>query len=83
VPLIGTLRLYLLAVAGNLVSVAVRQVPLGQTDGQRVLAALAPLCARLAAGAADGDLSRIGGAALAADIHAMRHETQDVRIFRT
>ncbi len=38
-------RVYLHGFAGNLVSAALRLVPLGQTDGQAVLAALAPLCA--------------------------------------
>jgi urease accessory protein len=82
-PLADTLRLSLLAFAANLVSVGVRLIPLGQTHGQQVLAALAPLALRIAAEAAAGDLDDLGGAALAADIQSMRHETLTVRIFRT
>ena len=44
--------LYLHAFASNLVSAAVRFVPLGQTDGQRTLAALHPLIERTAVEAA-------------------------------
>ncbi|SEA43255.1 urease accessory protein UreF [Rubrimonas cliftonensis] len=82
-PLETALTLYLQAFAANLVSVAVRLVPLGQTEGQRALAALAPLCAAVAAEAAGAGLDDLGGAAFAADIAAMRHETQAVRLFRT
>lgn len=79
--------LALQAFAGTLVLAAVRFVPLGQTEGQRILAALAPAILRLAAravraAAAEG-LDALGGAAQGADRAAMRHETMDVRIFRT
>lgn len=82
-PLEEALTLYLQAFAGNLVAAAVRLVPLGQTEGQRALAALAPLCAGIARDAMRAGLDGIGGAALMSDIAAMRHETQDVRLFRT
>ena len=45
--------LYLHAFTSNLVSAAVRFVPLGQNEGQRVLAALHGLIAELAAEAAE------------------------------
>ncbi len=83
VPLGPTLLLSLHAFAANLVSAAVRLVPLGQTDGQRVLARLMPLCARIAEEAATASLDDIGGCAYRADIAAMRHETQEPRLFRT
>ena len=43
------LHAYLHAVTANLISAGVRLVPLGQTDGQRVLAALEPVVAATAA----------------------------------
>jgi urease accessory protein len=58
-------------------------MPLGQTEGQAVLAGLAGTIEALALEARDGDTEELGGAALAADIAAMRHETLDVRLFRT
>jgi urease accessory protein len=75
--------LWLQAFAANLVAAAVRFVPLGQTEGQLVLARLAPIILEVATEAAAAPLEAIGTAALGADLAAMRHETMDVRIFRT
>ncbi len=75
--------LYLHGFASNLVSAAVRFVPLGQNDGQRVLAALHGLIEDVAAETASATLDDISSAAFGADLAAMRHETMDVRIFKT
>ncbi|ESW61146.1 MAG: urease accessory protein UreF [Rhodobacter sp. CACIA14H1] len=75
--------LYLHAFASNLVSVAVRFVPLGQNDGQAALARLHPLIGRVAAEAVASSVGDIGSAALGADLAALRHEGMDVRIFKT
>ncbi|WP_372602839.1 urease accessory protein UreF [Actibacterium sp.] len=75
--------LYLHGFASNLVSVAVRFVPLGQTEGQRVLAGLHPTIQAVAARAAQATLDDLGSAALGADLSAMQHEELDVRIFKT
>uniref|UniRef100_UPI00296FFCE7 urease accessory UreF family protein n=1 Tax=Xinfangfangia pollutisoli TaxID=2865960 RepID=UPI00296FFCE7 len=69
--------------ASNLVSVATRAVPLGQTEAQAVLARLHPLCQALAERAAQAGEADLGAAALAADLAAMRHETLDVRLWKT
>ncbi|TKA96025.1 urease accessory protein UreF, partial [Cereibacter changlensis] len=82
-PAPQVLALYLHAFAANLVSAAVRFVPLGQTEGQRVLAALHPLIDALALKAATATLDDLATSALRADLAAMQHETMDVRIFRT
>jgi len=74
---------YLQGVATNLVTIAIRHVPLGQTEGQVVLARLAPLIHDLASRAATAPLDALGGCALAGDLAAFRHETQGTRIFRT
>ncbi len=81
--LAATLPAFLQAFAANVISAGVRAVPLGQTDGLRVLKALGPVCASVAAEAASGDLSLLGGAAVLADIASMRHETQYTRLFRS
>jgi urease accessory protein len=75
--------LYLHAFAQNLVSCAMRFMPLGQAEGQAVLAALHPDIAALAAEVAGLGPDDLGAAALGADMSAMRHETMGVRIFRT
>ncbi|TMJ04799.1 MAG: urease accessory protein UreF [Alphaproteobacteria bacterium] len=74
---------YLHAVTANLISAGVRLIPLGQTDGQRLLAASEPIVATTAARALTTPLDRIGGAAFRADIASMRHETQYTRLFRS
>jgi urease accessory protein len=77
------IMLYLQALAAQLTSVAVRFVPLGQTEGQIVLSRLAPLIARLAASHARMTLDDLSSTTMGADLAAMRHETMDVRIYRT
>nr|WP_244412897.1 urease accessory protein UreF [Ancylobacter novellus] len=82
-PLEATLAAYLNAVAANLISAAVRLVPLGQTDGNRALAAATKTVREVAPLALDVPLDRLGGAALKSDIASMRHETQYTRLFRS
>jgi urease accessory protein len=77
------LHAFLHGVVSNLVSAGVRLVPLGQTDGQRVLAALEAPVAATAAHALTTSLDDIGSATLRADIASMRHETQYTRLFRS
>lgn len=76
-------QIYLQNFAGNLVTIATRHVPLGQTEGQAALARLLPQIEALGARAATASLDDLGSCALAADLAAFQHETQDVRIFRT
>lgn len=81
VPLEPALTAWLHAFASNLTSIAMRAVPLGQTDGVAVLAALEPLILSTAARAAASSLDDLGTCALMSDIAAMRHETLPVRLF--
>lgn len=78
-----TLEAYLLSLVTNLVSAAVRLVPLGQTDAVKVVAGLTPRVRSIAARAAASTLDDVGGAALRSDIASMRHETQHTRLFRS
>ena len=74
---------FLHALTANWISAGVRLVPLGQTDGQRLLAALEPVVAATAARAMKTWLDEVGAAALRADLASMRHETQYTRLFRS
>ncbi len=76
-------QLYLHSFASNLCTIATRHIPLGQTDGQGVLARLLPDIAKLGLRAAGASVDDLGGCAFAADLAAFQHETMDVRIFRT
>jgi len=82
-PVADVAAQFLLAFATNLVTIAVRHVPLGQTEGQQVLARVLPCITELAQRAAGAGPDDLGGAALGADLAAIRHETKEVRLFRT
>jgi urease accessory protein len=77
------LAAYLQAVTANWVSAGVRLIPLGQSDGQRVLAALEPIVAETAQRALKAKLDDIGSSAFRADLASARHETQYTRLFRS
>jgi urease accessory protein len=78
-----SLHAYLHGFTGNLVSAGVRLIPLGQRAGQQVIAALEPAVAETAAAALTIPLEDLGGAAVLADLAAMKHETQYTRLFRS
>jgi len=77
----SALAAWLHAFAANLVSVAVRTIPIGQTAGVSVIADLEPVMLGAAARAAMSTLDDLGSAAMLSDIAAMRHETLGVRLF--
>ncbi|WP_238321336.1 urease accessory protein UreF [Thioclava atlantica] len=82
-PAAQTVSLYLHAFASNLVSAAVRLVPLGQIAGQRVLGGQHERIAALAVRAEAAELADLASSAFRAEISAMQHETLDVRLFKT
>jgi len=74
---------YLQTLASNLISAAVRLVPLGQSAGLAVLAALEPTIAETAALTRSATEHDLGSAAFRSDLAAMHHETQYTRLFRS
>ncbi|GLH78386.1 urease accessory protein UreF [Bradyrhizobium sp. SSBR45G] len=83
VPLAPLLHGFLHAVTSNWISAGSRLVPLGQTDSQRVLAALEPVVVATAERALVASLDDIGSACFRADLAGLRHETQYTRLFRS
>jgi urease accessory protein len=83
IPLEPTLRAFLHALTSNWVSAASRLIPLGQTDCQRVLAALEPVVSVTARRAIAAQLDDLGSATFRADLASLRHETQYTRLFRS
>lgn len=79
----AALPAFLLGVVANLVSAAVRLGIVGQTDGQRILAAITPRAAELARALQDATLDDLGGCAFRSDLASLRHETQYSRLFRS
>jgi len=74
---------YVQGFATNLISAAVRLVPLGQSSGLRVLAELEQIILTVVNETRTATLDDIGGCAFRADIAAMHHETQYTRLFRS
>jgi urease accessory protein len=74
---------YLQAFSGNLVSAGLRLIPLGQTDGLKVLASIEPVIHAVAQEALKMTMDEIGSATLMVDWTSMRHETQYARLFRS
>jgi len=83
IPVAALLAGSLHAFAANLISAAVRIVPLGQTDGQTALAALAPVVDDAVARALTAALDDLGTATPMVDWCSMQHETQYTRLFRS
>lgn len=71
------------AFVANLVQVAVRLVPLGQSEGLKALALLEPTVIEAGKRAATATLDDLGSSSFRADILSMTHETQYSRVFRS
>jgi urease accessory protein len=74
---------YLHAFSANLMSAGLRLGIVGQSDGQRILAALEPVVAQAVQAPLARDPEDFGAATFAADLASMAHETQYSRLFRS
>jgi urease accessory protein len=83
VPLRAVLMSYLQAFSSALVTAGVKLIPLGQTDGQRVVAELESVVEHAVDRALACSLDDLGSAAPMIDLLSMRHETQYTRLFRS
>ncbi|MCT4578425.1 urease accessory protein UreF [Donghicola sp.] len=82
-PVDLAIQMYLHAYVSNMIAAAQRLMPLGHTNGQRILTALTPLCAEVAEETKGLGCDDITSQCFAADIAAMQHEVLSPRIFRT
>jgi urease accessory protein len=83
IALPATLVAFLTATVQAQVSVAVRLVPIGQSDGLAIIATLEPIILSHAELCQRATLDDIGAIAYATDIAQMHHETLPTRIFRS
>jgi urease accessory protein len=83
IPLPSALHAFLHALVSNWISAGSRLIPLGQTDSQRVLAALEGSVSATASRAQVAALDDLGSATFRADLASLRHETQYTRLFRS
>lgn len=82
-PALPVTQVWLQSFVGNLVQAALRLMPLGQTEGARILAALTPAILEVAAAAQTAALDDIGSATFTVDTASMQHADQYSRIFRS
>jgi urease accessory protein len=83
IPRKAALHAFLHALVANWLSAGSRLIPLGQTDSQRVLAALEPVVAATGKRTMSATLDDLGSATFRADLASLRHETQYTRLFRS
>jgi len=74
---------YLHSTATLLVNAALRLVAVGQLEGQRLLASLRPVIARLAREAAAAELDDMWSFTPALEVAGVRHAALDARMFRS
>ena len=83
IGLSDALTAYLSAFGTNLMSAGLRLGIVGQSDGQRILAALEPEVAAAVAACLRRAAEDFGAATFALDLASMAHETQYSRLFRS
>lgn len=83
VPLDAALEAFLHAGVANLVFAAIRLVPLGQGDGQRLVASFEADSRATTAKAISTALDDLSTASIVIEISSMLHETQTTRLFRS
>jgi urease accessory protein len=83
IPADLALPAFLQSYVANLTTAGVRLVPLGQTDGQRAIAALEEAVLATTEEAMRATIDDLGSAAFMVDLASMRHETQYTRLFRS
>ena len=83
VPYGLALPAFLQSYVANLVTAAVRLIPLGQTDGQLAIAELEEAVLAASAQAERETIRDLGSAAFMLDLASASHETQYTRLFRS
>ena len=82
-PVDIALPAFLQGFVSNLVTAAVRLIPLGQTAGQLAIAQLEETVLAASVSAQDCTIEDLGSAAFMVDLVSMAHETQYTRLFRS
>ena len=74
---------YLFAMASAWILAAIRLNLIGQTAGQQLAGAIAPIAESIAYMAKGATLDDLGGCCFLNDIASFQHETQQARLFRS
>jgi urease accessory protein len=82
-PMEPSLLAYLYSNSSLIVGAALRAIPLGQLEGQRILWAVRPLCQELARDAFGKGLADLWSFAPGIEIAGLRHARLEARLFRS
>ena len=74
---------YLQAFCSNLISAAIRLIPIGQSEGQRIMFELYTTISDLVQTASESEIDDLNSACFFSDVSAMEHEYLQPRIFKT
>ena len=83
IPLEQLLITFMQSFVSNLVNVGIKHIPLGQSDGQRILVKLLPNIRELALKYKECEIDDLGTSAFISDLTSMYHETLNNRIYQT
>ena len=83
IPLEQLLITFIQSFVSNLVNVGIKHIPLGHSDGQKILIKLLPTIKELALNYKDYDIDDLGTSAFMSDLTSMYHETLKNRIYQT
>ena len=83
IPLEQLLITFIQSFVSNLVNVGIKHIPLGHSDGQKILIKLLPTIKELALNYKDYYIDDVGTSAFISDLTSMYHETLKNRIYQT
>ena len=83
IPLEQLLIIFMQSFVSNLINVGIKHIPLGQSDGQKILIKLLPIVKELALNYKNHEIDDIGTSAFISDLTSMYHETLNNRIYQT
>ena len=83
IPLEKLLIAFLQSFASNLINVGIKHIPLGQSEGQKILINFLPVIKKQANISKIAQVNDLGSSAFLSDLSCMYHETLNNRIYQT
>ena len=83
IPLEKLLIAFLQSFASNLINVGIKHIPLGQSEGQKILINFLPVIEKQANIYKIAQVNDLGSSAFLSDLSSMYHETLNNRIYKT
>ena len=83
IPLEKLLTAFLQSFVSNLINVGIKHIPLGQSEGQKILINFLPVIEKQANIHKIAKVSNLGSSAFLSDLSSMYHETLNNRIYQT